>query len=116
GCGVQRSGSMRIVFRGQVFEAELTDLARRNKLDFHVAGDEAELLRALPGAGYDVLLRAGVPPGVTMTYAATVHGPAVAEHAVALVLALVRQLPRALAAQPAAVWNAPAMIGTLRSL
>jgi phosphoglycerate dehydrogenase-like enzyme len=140
---------MRIVFRGQVFEAELTELARRRGLDFFVAGNEEELLAALPGAdalwitptyysaavpkavtgdpgrlkwigltsaGYDVLLRAGVPPGVTMTYAITVHGPAVAEHAVALVLALVRQLPRAIAAQPQGAWNAPAMIGTLRSL
>jgi phosphoglycerate dehydrogenase-like enzyme len=140
---------MRIVFRGQVFEAELTALARRLNLDFHVAGDEDDLLRELPGAdalwitptyysaavpqaitsnrgrlkwigltsaGYDVLLRAGVPPGVTMTYAIAVHGPAVAEHAVALVLALVRQLPRALAAQTQVAWNAPAMIGTLRSL
>jgi phosphoglycerate dehydrogenase-like enzyme len=140
---------MRIVFRGQVFEAELTALARRLNLDYHVAGDEDDLLRELPAAdalwitptyysaavpqaikanpghlkwigltsaGYDVLLRAGVPPAVTMTYAIAVHGPAVAEHAVALVLALVRQLPRASAAQTQAAWNAPAMIGTLRSL
>lgn len=140
---------MRVVFRGQVFEAELAALAARRKLDFLVARDEAELLAALPGAdalwitptfyqpavpqaikaergrlrwigltsaGYDILLRNGVPPGVQMTYAVVVHGPAVAEHAVALLLALVRQLPRALAAQPAGAWNAPAMIGTLRSL
>jgi phosphoglycerate dehydrogenase-like enzyme len=51
-----------------------------------------------------------------MTYAVTVHGPAVAEHAVALLLALVRQLPRAFAAQADAGWDAPAMIGSLRSL
>ena len=140
---------MRVVFRGQVFEAELTELARRLELEFVVARDEPELLQALPeadalwitptyyspavpqaitsnrgrlkwigltSAGYDVLLRAGVPPGVTMTYAVAVHGPAVAEHAAALVLALVRQLPRALAAQTQLAWNAPAMIGTLRSL
>ena len=140
---------MRVVFRGQVFEAELTELARRRKLDFVATRDDAELLRELPGAealwitptyylpavpqaikanpgrlkwigltsaGYDVLLRAGVAPGMTMTYAITVHGPAVAEHAVALLLALVRQLPRALTAQTAATWNAPAMIGSLRSL
>ena len=140
---------MRIVFRGQVFERELTELAARRKLDFLVARDEAELLDALPGAdalwitptcylpsvpravkdgpgrlkwigltsaGYDVLLRAGVPPGVIMTYAVTVHGPAVAEHAVALVLALLRQLPRAISAQPHGGWDAPAMIRSLRSL
>ena len=140
---------MRVVFRGQVFEDELTALAARRRLDFLVAGSEDELLGALPGAdalwitptyylpavpraikadrgrlkwigltsaGYDVLLRAGVPPDVTMTYAVTVHGPAVAEHAAALVLALVRQLPRALAAQSAGNWDAPAMIRSLRSL
>jgi phosphoglycerate dehydrogenase-like enzyme len=140
---------MRVVFRGQVFEAELTELAQRRKLDFFVANDEQELLAALPAAdalwitptyysaaipqavkgnrgslkwigltsaGYDVLLRAGVPPAVTMTYAIHVHGPAVAEHAVALLLALLRQLPRAFAAQTQGVWDAPAMIRTLRSL
>lgn len=140
---------MRVVFRGQVFEAELTELAQRRGLDFLAARDEAELLAALPGAdalwitptyyspgvpeavtahpgrlkwigltsaGYDVLLRNGVPPGVTMTYAVTVHGPAVAEHAVALLLALLRQVPRALAAQAQAKWDAPAMIARLRSL
>jgi len=140
---------MRVVFRGQVFEAELTELAQRRGLDFLAARDEGELLGALPGAdalwitptfyqppvpravkaepgrlkwigltsaGYDALLRNGVPPGVQMTYAVTVHAPAAAEHAVALLLALVRQFPRALAAQTAAVWDAPAMIGSLRSL
>jgi phosphoglycerate dehydrogenase-like enzyme len=140
---------MRVIYRGQVFEAELTELARRRKLDFIVTRDEAELLSELPGAdalwitptyyqaavpqavkstpgrlkwigltsaGYDVLLRAGVPPGVTMTYAVTVHGAAVAEHAVALLLALLRQLPRAFAAQTHAGWDAPAMIAHLRSL
>ena len=140
---------MRVVFRGQVFEAELTALARRRGLDFLVARDEGELLRALPeadalwitptyylpavpqavmakpgalkwigltSAGYDVLLRNGVPPGVTLTYAVSVHGPAVAEHAVALLLALLRQLPRAFAAQEHAKWDAPAMIASMRSL
>jgi phosphoglycerate dehydrogenase-like enzyme len=140
---------VRVIYRGQVFEAELTELAERKGLDFIAARDEDELLRELPGAdalwitpsfyqpavpqaiaarrgrlrwigltsaGYDVLVRAGVPPDVTMTYAVTVHGPAVAEHAVALLLALVRQLPRAIGAQVNTEWNAPAMIGSLRSL
>jgi phosphoglycerate dehydrogenase-like enzyme len=140
---------MRVIYRGQVFEAEIHELARRRGLDFVIARDEQELLRELPGAdalwitptfyqpavpqavkaelgrlkwigltsaGYDVLLRAGVPPGVTMTYAVTVHAPAVAEHAVALLLALVRQLPRAITAQMNADWNSPAMVNSLRSL
>jgi phosphoglycerate dehydrogenase-like enzyme len=140
---------MRVIYRGQVFEAEMADVARRKGLDLIVARNEDEVLRELPGAdalwitptyylpavpqavkanpgrlkwigltsaGYDVLLRAGVPPGVTMTYAVTVHGPAVAEHAVALLLALVRQLPRAMTAQVKANWDSPAMMNSLRSL
>jgi phosphoglycerate dehydrogenase-like enzyme len=140
---------MRVVFRGQVFEAELTELALRRGLDFLAARDENELLAALPGAdalwitptfyqtavplavkaepgrlkwigltsaGYDAFLRAGVPPGVQTTYTVTVHGPTVAEHAIALLLALVRQLPRAIAAQTDSSWNAPAMIGSMRSV
>jgi phosphoglycerate dehydrogenase-like enzyme len=140
---------MRVLYRGQVFEAEIVDLAQRRGLDLTVARDEQELLRELPGAdalwitptyyqpavpqavkanrgrlkwigltsaGYDVLLRAGVAPGVTTTYAVRVHAPAVAEHAVALVLALLRQLPRAVTAQTAAKWDSPAMVNSLRSL
>ena len=140
---------MRVIYRGQVFEAEITELAKRKGIDLVVARDEQELLRELPradalwitptyyqpavpqavkaergalkwigltSAGYDVLLRAGVAPGVTTTYAVRVHGPAVAEHAVALLLALLRQLPRAITAQIAANWDSPAMVNTLRSL
>jgi phosphoglycerate dehydrogenase-like enzyme len=140
---------MRVVYRGQVFESEIIEVARRKGFDLIVARDEQELLRELPSAdalwitptyylpavpqavkaergrlkwigltsaGYDVLLRAGVPPGVTMTYAVTVHGPAVAEHAVALLLGLLRQLPRAVLAQANADWNSPAMMNSLRSL
>jgi phosphoglycerate dehydrogenase-like enzyme len=136
------------VFRGQVFEAELTELAARRGLDFLAARSDDELAEALPradalwitptfykpavpqavdanrgklrwigltSAGYDVLLRAGVPADVTMTYAVTVHGPAVAEHAVALLLGLVRQFPFAAAAQAACRWD-PSIIARLRSL
>jgi len=140
--------AMRIVFRGQVFEAELTELAARRGHEFFSAPDNAAMLKALPdadalwitptyydaeipaavaanrgklrwigltSAGYDVLLRAGVPPDVAMTYAVTVHGPAVAEHAVALLLALVRQVPRAALLQAKAEWDFSIM-RSLRSL
>lgn len=140
---------MRIVFRGQVFEAELTELAQRLDLDLRIARDEAELFAALPeadalwitptcytpavprfitdtpgrlrwigltSAGYDMLLRNGVPPKVATTYAIGVHSPAVAEHAVALLLALARQLPLTLSAQAQGAWNAAATIPKLRSL
>jgi phosphoglycerate dehydrogenase-like enzyme len=140
---------VRVVFRGQVFEAELADLAVRRGLDFFSARDDDELLGALSGAdalwitptfykpalpraidanrgslkwigltsaGYDVLLRAGVPADVAMTYAVTVHGPAVAEHAVALLLAIARQFPRAAAAQASRTWDFAAINPQLRSL
>jgi phosphoglycerate dehydrogenase-like enzyme len=139
---------MRIVFRGQVFEADVTELAARRGLDFVAARDEDELLRELPradalwitptyyrpavvealkanpgklkwlgltSAGYDILLRNGFPPGVALTYATAVHGPAVAEHAVALLIALVRRLPFSFAAQAQHAWD-PSVIATLRSL
>ena len=70
----------------------------------------------LTSAGYDVLLRAGAPADVTMTYAVTVHGPAVAEHAVALLLGIVRQFPRAAIAQAANTWDFAGINPQLRSL
>ena len=140
---------MRVVFRGQVFEAEIAELAARRGLDFTVARDDDELRRALPGAdalwitpsmyrgwipqavdaqrgplrwlgltsaGYDVLMRLGAPRDVTLTYAVTVHGPAVAEHAVALLLALVRQVPPAVEAQLDRRWDQPPILARLQSL
>jgi phosphoglycerate dehydrogenase-like enzyme len=139
---------MRIVFSGQVFAAEVAELAARRGLDFLAARDEAELLAALPdadilwitptcygprvaevvradpgrlkwlgltSAGYDILRRHGYPAGVTLTYATNVHGPPVAEHAVSLLLALVRGLPVAFAAQERRAWDSR-MIAGLRSL
>jgi pseudouridylate synthase len=46
-----------------------------------------------------------VPPGVTLCNARGVHDPAVAEWAVAVILAQVRQLPRFMAAQRAGHWD-----------
>ncbi len=46
-----------------------------------------------------------VPPGVTLCNARGVHDPAVAEWALAVMLAQVRQLPRFLAAQRAGHWE-----------
>jgi phosphoglycerate dehydrogenase-like enzyme len=46
-----------------------------------------------------------VPPGVTLCNARGVHDPAVAEWALAVILAQVRQLPRFLAAQRAGHWE-----------
>jgi phosphoglycerate dehydrogenase-like enzyme len=69
----------------------------------------------LTSAGYDVLAAQGVAPGVITTYAAGVHGPAVAEHAVALLLAAVRRLPAAFDRQRDARWDR-AIVARLRSV
>jgi phosphoglycerate dehydrogenase-like enzyme len=49
----------------------------------------------LPTMGYDPVEAHGVPHGVTVTTAGDAYGPTVAEHAVTLLLALVRKLPAA---------------------
>jgi phosphoglycerate dehydrogenase-like enzyme len=139
---------LRIIFRGQVFQAELADLAERCNLNYLEVPDEATLLRELPVAdalwitptyytaaipaffkdnpgklrwigltsgGYDILSRIGVPPGVHLTYAAGVHAPSVAEHAVAQLLCLTRQLPFSLERQRSGKWDT-SIIPQLRSI
>ena len=139
---------MRIIFRGQVFQAELGDLAKRCKLNYLEVPDEASLLKELPTAdalwitptyytaavpnafkenpgrlrwigltsgGYDILSRVGVPPNVHLTYAAGVHAPSVAEHALAQLLCLTRQLPFSLERQRAGKWDT-SIIPRLRSI
>ena len=49
----------------------------------------------LPTMGYDPVELHGVPPGVTVTSAGDAYAPTVAEHAVAMLLALVRHIPEA---------------------
>ena len=49
----------------------------------------------LPTMGYDPVELHGVPHGVTVTTAGDAYAPTVAEHAVTLLLALVRKLPAA---------------------
>jgi phosphoglycerate dehydrogenase-like enzyme len=56
-------------------------------------------------SGVDAILRAGVPEGVVLTGASGVHANAVADHAVALLLALTRGVPGILARQGLGVWQ-----------
>jgi phosphoglycerate dehydrogenase-like enzyme len=56
-------------------------------------------------AGYDQIKQHGVPPHVTVCNAGTAYAPGVATHAVALLLALQRQLPTALANQGQRAWE-----------
>lgn len=59
----------------------------------------------LLSAGYDAVVEYGVPPGVTMTNAGDAYAPAVGTHAVALLLAVQRQLPAFLASQARQTWD-----------
>jgi phosphoglycerate dehydrogenase-like enzyme len=49
----------------------------------------------LPTMGYDPVEAHGIPPGVTVTSAGDAYAPTVAEHAVAMLLALLRHIPAA---------------------
>jgi phosphoglycerate dehydrogenase-like enzyme len=71
----------------------------------------------LPTMGYDTVEQHGVPPGVVVTNAGDAYAPTVAEHALALLLALVRRLPGALARAAHGAWDQSdgRNIGTLHS-
>ncbi len=80
-----------LIMMGQFYGAETAKLLRR----------DAKRLRwiQLLTAGYDGLTVHGVPQGVTVANAGDCYSPLVAEHAMALLLALVRRLPEMLANQ-----------------
>lgn len=69
----------------------------------------------LPSVGYDALARFGVPRGVTVTNVGAILAPVVAEHAVALLLGMVRALPQMAREQAAGRWS-PGLMRALRSL
>ncbi len=69
----------------------------------------------LPTMGYDAVELHGVPAGITVTCAGDAYAPTVAEHAVALLLALVRHIPSAVRNAAAGRWDQSGArsIGTL---
>lgn len=69
----------------------------------------------LPTMGYDPVEQYGVPPGVSVTSAGDAYAPTVAEHAVALLLALLRRIPEAVRNAAAGNWDQSnaTRIGTL---
>jgi phosphoglycerate dehydrogenase-like enzyme len=71
---------------------------------------------ALGTAGYGNLLRHGVPADITMTHASPVWAPIVAEHAVALLHALLRQIPLLERNRAARVWDRASLTGTMAAL
>jgi phosphoglycerate dehydrogenase-like enzyme len=80
-----------LVTMGQLYGAETAKLLRRD-------GKKLQWIQLLT-AGYDGLIFHGVPPGVAITNAGGCYSPMVAEHAMMLLLALVRRLPLMLANQ-----------------
>lgn len=70
---------------------------------------------ALPTMGYDPVEAYGLPRGVTVTSAGDAYAPTVAEHAVALLLALVRRIPPAVQNAMTGTWDqsGATRIGTL---
>lgn len=79
--------------------------------------DRAPRLRLLQllTAGYEKLEALGTPPGVIVSNAGDAWSPAVADHAVTLMLALFRQLPATFAAQQRHAWDSLALATRLRS-
>lgn len=69
----------------------------------------------LPTMGYDPVELHGIPPGVTVTSAGDAYAPTVAEHAVALLLALLRHIPEAVRNAARGSWDQSnaVRIGTL---
>ncbi|HEV2737397.1 MAG TPA: D-2-hydroxyacid dehydrogenase [Candidatus Elarobacter sp.] len=69
------------------YDAELVALLRRHQPRLRWV--------QLPTMGYDPVELHGIPAGVTVTTAGDAYAPTVAEHALTLLLALVRRLPEA---------------------
>ncbi len=65
----------------------------------------------LPTMGYDPVELHGVPAGVTVTTAGDAYAPTVAEHALTLLLALVRRLPEALRNAEQHRWDQSGAVG-----
>lgn len=65
-------------------------------------------------AGYDQIKRLGARPGLTVCNAGAAYAPSVATHAVALLLALQRQIPACLRDQQAGVWERK-FVGVMRT-
>jgi len=65
--------------------------------------------------GYDPLETHGVPPGVLVTNAGDSYAPTVAEHALTLLLALLRQIRPAVERAAQQVWD-PTLAGGVRTL
>src|SRR5260221_7362323 len=71
---------------------------------------------ALATAGYGSVARPGVPPDIVVTHASPAWAPVVAEHAVALLLALLRQVPLLERKRAVADWDRANLVANLAAL
>jgi len=96
-----------LVIGGHFFSVQVAEVLRA----------KAKRLRFIQSftAGYEGLQKHGVPPGVVVANAGDSWSPAVAEHGMALLLALVKCLPAAVLNQPKHAWDRAqtARMGTL---
>jgi phosphoglycerate dehydrogenase-like enzyme len=96
-----------LVIGGHFFDAQVADVLRAR----------AKRLRFIQSftAGYEGLQAHGVPPGVVVANAGDSWSPAVAEHGMAILLALVKCLSHAVRNQPRRAWDRShvARMGTL---
>lgn len=86
-----------LVIGGHFFDARVAEVLRAR----------AQRLRFIQSftAGYEGLQAHGVPPGVVVANAGDSWSPAVAEHGMALLLALVKCLPHAIINQSRGAWD-----------
>jgi phosphoglycerate dehydrogenase-like enzyme len=96
-----------LVLTGGDYSPEVAGLVR----------ERAKRLRMiqLVTAGYERLQAHGVPAGIVVANAGDSWSPAVAEHALAAMLALLKQLPAAFAAQARRAWDARTIGPRMRS-
>ena len=71
---------------------------------------------ALATAGYGTVMQHGIPSEIVITNASPVWAPIVAEHAVAMLLALLRQIPLLERKRAAAHWDRASMVANLAAL
>jgi phosphoglycerate dehydrogenase-like enzyme len=100
-------GAAALVLSGREYDACVAAAVRAH-------GRDLRLLQFLT-AGYEGAVMHGVRTGVAVCNAGDVYSPTVAEHAVTLLLAMVRQMPRVLEQQSRRAWDR-AVSGELGSL
>ncbi|HET9149616.1 MAG TPA: D-2-hydroxyacid dehydrogenase [Alphaproteobacteria bacterium] len=67
-------------------------------------------------SGVDIAIASGLPDGVPVANAAGTNANTIAEHAMALLLTLTRQMPQAIAARAEKTWSRRAMVSGMVSL